>query len=229
MKGSVLSLFDFTGTAVEPWRKAGYDCWIVDFRHRYGTRKHVKKEGVVEVGVDLRHGWFPPPELKNVVFMSAFPPCTHVSVSGAKHFLKKGPRALSSALDMFATAKELGEWLGVPYFIENPISTFSTYCGKPDYSFHPCDFGGYLPEDDKHPRYSKYFPPRDAYFKKTCLWTGGGFIMPKEKRVEPGTKDALTFSQLGGNNSRETEFVRDITPRGFSQAVFESNCRKKNL
>src|SRR5438874_1852065 len=42
------------------------------------------------------------------------------------------------------------------------------------HTFDPCDFAGYLTD-----------PAPDRYTKKTCLWTGGGFIMPKPKRVEP--------------------------------------------
>jgi hypothetical protein len=57
--------------------------------------------------------------------------------------------------------------------LENPVGVLSSYWRKPDHTFDPCDYGGYLN------------PAGDAYTKKTCLWTGGGFIMPGKKPVDP--------------------------------------------
>lgn len=165
----------------------------------------------------------PPREIVGrIAFVAAFPDCTNTSVSGAKHFLNKGPRALSLSLDLFATSKEIGEWSGAPYMIENPVSTFSTYCGKPNYTFDPYEYGGYLPEGDAHPIWPEYITPRDAYPKKTCLWTGGGFVMPPVKtvNVEPGY--STQFKRLGGK-SLKTKNIRSATPRGFAEAVFQSN------
>ncbi|WP_052692149.1 hypothetical protein [Teredinibacter purpureus] len=179
MKDVAVFLFDLTGIMAAPWLDAGYTCYIVDIQHPMGITHDDKRPGLVKVGADLRGGWLPPSEIVGrIAFVAAFPECTNVAVSGAAHFLKKGARALSLSLDLFATSKEIGEWCGAPYMIENPISTFSTYCGKPDYIFNPYEYGGYLPENDRHPRWPEYIAPRDAYPKKTCLWTGNGFVMP---------------------------------------------------
>lgn len=91
-----------------------------------------------------------------------------------------------------------------PYLIENPVSTVATYWRKPDHQFDPCDYGGYLD------------PAGDYYTKKTCLWTGNGFVMPPPKRVEPteGSRLPATHDRAG---------VRSATPCGFAQAVFEAN------
>jgi hypothetical protein len=61
---------------------------------------------------------------------------------------------------------------------------------------------------------------RDAYPKKTCLWTGGGFLLPPMKPVEvrPGYSDQ--HHKLGGK-SIKTKNIRSATPRGFARAVFE--------
>lgn len=223
MKPVALFLFDYTGIMAEPWRQAGYDCYIVDLQHPAGIRKHSRKEGLFLVGTDLRHGWLPPAEIVGrIAFVGAFPECTNTAVSGAAHFVKKGPRALALSLDLFATAKEIGEWSGAPWFIENPVSTFSTYCGKPDYLFDPYEFGGYLPEDDSHPIWPEYISGRDAYPKKTCLWTGGGFVMPPKKPVEVGSGFSTQYSKLGGK-SLKTKNIRSATPRGFALAVFQAN------
>lgn len=174
MKDVVISLFDYTGIMVKPWLDAGYTCYIVDLQHKTGIHPDTKNPRLIRIGADIRHGWLPPKEtVGRIAFVMSFPECTNVAVSGAVHFLKKGPRALALSLDLFATSKEIGEWSGAPYAIENPISTFSTYCGKPDHIFDPFEYGGYLPENGKHPEYPDYIAPRDAYPKTTCLWTGG--------------------------------------------------------
>lgn len=92
--------------------------------------------------------------------------------------------------------------------IENPVSAVSTYWRKPDYTFNPCDYGGYLT------------PPDDAYTKRTCLWTGNGFAMPKPKPVKP--VEGSRMHSLGPSTDRAA--LRSITPQGFARAVFEANC-----
>jgi hypothetical protein len=107
---------------------------------------------------------------------------------------------------------------------------------KPDHAFHPCEFGGYLPADDKHPRWPEYIAPRDAYTKKTCLWVGGGFQMPTLRPVAPVvvsytkedgsvTSGSLQFGKLGGK-SMKTKNIRSATPRGFARAVFLANAER---
>lgn len=167
MKDVAIFLFDLTGIMAQPWLEAGYTCYIVDIQHPTGITPDNKRPGLFKVGADLRSGWLPPAEtVGRIAFVGAFPECTNVAVSGAAHFLKKGPRALALSLDLFATSKEIAEWSGAPYFIENPISTFSTYCGKPNHIFEPYRYGGYLPENDRRPRWPDYIAPRDAYPKK---------------------------------------------------------------
>ena len=56
-----------------------------------------------------------------------------------------------------------------PFLIENPVSQAATLWRKPDTIFNPFEFGGYLPEDDRHPDWPQYIKPRDAYRKKTGL------------------------------------------------------------
>lgn len=60
----------------------------------------------------------------------------------------------------------------------------STLWRKPDHYFDPYEYGGYLSqiEGSYHPK----MPYRNAYTKKTCLWTGNGFTMPDTKPVLGG-------------------------------------------
>ena len=125
-------------------------------------------------------------------------------------------------------ARDIGEAYGVPYAIENPVSVISSEWRKPDHMFQPCDFGGYLPEDDTSP-YPDIIPARDAYTKKTCLWTGNGFVMPAKRPVDPvkyQDRNGLNYSALHwklGGKSLRTKNIRSATPRGFAQAVFAAN------
>lgn len=220
-KDVAVFLFDLTGMMAEPWLAAGFTCYIVDIQHDYGIHVDKANPKLIRVGADIRNGWLPPSEITNrIAFVAAFPECTNVAVSGA--FLEKGARALSLSLDLFATSEEVAKWSGAPYFIENPVSTFSTYCGKPDYIFNPYEYGGYLPHNDRHPRWPSYIAPRDAYPKKTCLWTGGGFIMPKPIPVTPEPGYSQQHTKLGGK-SQKTKNIRSATPRGFAMAVYLAN------
>jgi hypothetical protein len=190
----VISCFDRSTNMVKPWAEAGYLCYCVDLQHPAGE---TRDGNIVRVGADMRD-WLPP--RGEVVFAAFFPPCTDVAVSGARWFKDKGLGGLIQALQLFDVSVKLAEWCGAPYLIENPVSTVSSYWRRPDHSFDPCDYG-------------------DPYTKKTCLWTGGGFRMPKKQRVEPteGSKMHLMAP------SPDRADRRSETPMGFARAVFEAN------
>ena len=144
--GTVVSLFDFSGKAVEPWVENGYRALIVDLQHKPGIHYHDRQTW--KMGFDLlANGYGDFVEyiedynlehvLSPVVFTFAFPPCDHLAVSGARWFKGKGLHKLADSIRMFANAAEICEKLGAPYCIENPVSTISTYWRKPDYTFHP--------------------------------------------------------------------------------------------
>lgn len=207
MKDVVLSLFDLTGNMARPWVEAGYTAVLVDLQHREGRRE---EGGVIKIGADIRHGWLPPRDLLDrIAFVAAFPPCDHLAVSGSRWFKGKGLRKLSLSIDLFATAAELAEWIGAPYLIENPVSTISSYWRKPDATFHPHEFTG--------------LEPSDNYTKKTCLWTGNGFVMPPScPDYTLGEPDARI---LGYSPGPDRKNLRSPTPMGFARAVFEANAR----
>lgn len=120
---------------VRSWAEAGYDCLCVDIQHPEG----LSVEGsITKVGIDIAH-YLPP--IHNYVAVFAFPPCTHLAVSGARWFKGKGLGKLSESIKLFHKSVLICEWSGAPYMIENPVSTTSTYWRKPDYSFDPCDYG----------------------------------------------------------------------------------------
>ena len=108
-------------------------------------------------------------EYDQIVFVAGFPVCTQLAVSGTSRWAEKrekDPHFQTRAMELVHECRVVGQLSGAPWFFENPVSAISSMYRKPDYTFHPFDFGGYLPEDDWHPLYPEYFPPRDAYGKK---------------------------------------------------------------
>lgn len=190
----VISCFDKSTNMVKPWADSGYKCYCVDIQHPKGQSRD---GNIIKVGADMLQ-WLPPREPIAAAFF--FPPCTDVAVSGARWFKDKGIGSLIQALRLFEISVKIAEWSGAPYAIENPVSTVSTYWRKPDYTFDPCDYG-------------------DPYTKKTCLWVGGGFVMPPKNRVEPVLGSKMHLMPPAADRADK----RSETPMGFAHAVFQSN------
>jgi hypothetical protein len=213
MRPVVLSLCDRTGTMVKPWAAAGCDCFCVDLQHPPGMSLP-GDETVFHIGADIHQwdGWGHLPGKPVIVF--AFPPCTDLAGSGARWWSGKGLTACIDALKLVDRCRELAEKFQCPWMLENPVGRLATCWRKPDHTFDPCDYGGYLT------------PPGDAYTKRTCLWTGSGFVMPDKRPVapegvRPGQPNAW-YSKVGGK-SEKTKNYRSQTPDGFARAVFEAN------
>lgn len=223
-------LYDLTGIMAKPWADAGYECWLFDGQHPAGV--HRGEDGVVRVGMwfdadrTSEHAdWIASVVGEGVAIVFGFPECTHLAVSGAAHFAKKladDPRIQEKAKLLARLVEQVGVVTCARWAAENPVSVLSTLWRKPDYSFHPYEYGGYLPEGDVHPLYPDYIAPRDAYPKKTCIWSGGGFIMPAKRPVSCPQGYSAQHRKLGGKSVR-TKNIRSATPRGFARAVFEAN------
>lgn len=189
MSGLVLSLFDLTGNMVKPWADAGYETLCID-QQRDGT--------------DILR-WLPPRREYKIVF--AFPPCTNLAVSGARWFKDKGLAGLGSAIELVERARDICEWSGAPWMLENPIGTLASYWRKPDHAFHPWQFAGHEPADN--------------YTKKTCLWTGTGFVMPRAFPLLDAVAPDDRIHKAPPSADRAN--FRSATPMGFARAVFEAN------
>ena len=84
--------------------------------------------------------------------MIAHPPCTHLAVSGARHFKLKRALFLQQSALRFV---ELLMDAPIPRIcIENPVSVISSHIRKPDQIIQPWQFG-------------------HGETKKTCLWLKG--------------------------------------------------------
>jgi len=231
----VISLYDFTGEALKPWAEQGYTCYAYDIQHeKDNPRKECvgkgaiwytycdlqKNSGTVHKTLIEHH------ERHDVIFGMAFPVCTDMAVSGAAHFAKKAeanPLFQEQAVKHAIDCADLFDDLGCPYFVENPVSVLATKWRKSDYRFHPYEYGGYIPYGEaQHPLWPEYIAPQDAYPKKTCLWTGNGFVMPTKVSVELKKGYSKQHLKLGGKSAR-TKNIRSATPRGFARAVMEAN------
>ena len=221
-RGIVISLADLTGMMAAPWASAGYEVILVDPQHPEG----VNQDGLVtKVGRVLDH-----PETwavlraaiatGRVVAVFGFPVCTELAVSGTARWADKraaDPNFQARAMALVHECRVVGELSGAPWFFENPVSAISSIYRKPDHTFHPFEFGGYLPDDDEHPLYPEYFPPRDGYGKKTCLWSGGGdsscrrpgrWLSLKGSATGRGRAGHTTPSAVGQSGRRTSEAPR---------------------
>lgn len=82
----------------------------------------------------------------------AFPPCTHLAVSGARYFLEKQKDGRQkAAIDFFL---KFANAQCPKIAIENPVGIMSTYYRKPDQIIQPWQFG-------------------HGETKRTCLWLKG--------------------------------------------------------
>ena len=230
---TVISLYDYTGVAVRPWAEAGHTCLCYDIQHEGskvelvagGGSIHYLKADLynVETNVLLHEEHLN----EDVIFAMAFPVCTDLAVSGAAWFkakAEKDPKFQKKAVQNAVRCSQIFKSWGVPFYIENPVSVLATQWRKPDYRFHPYEYGGYIKAGQEvHPLYPEYIAPMDAYSKRTCLWTGGDFIMPEKKPVEcHNFGNSTQHAKLGGK-SMKTKNIRSATPRGFAEAIYQAN------
>ena len=136
----VLVACEYSGRVREAFRKLGHDAWSCDILESEDDSEfHIQTciEDVINDGWDL---------------MIAHPPCTHLAVSGARHFKAKQESGVQQeALDFVRLLLEAD----IPKIaLENPISIVSSKIRKPDQIIQPWQFG-------------------HGETKATCLWLKG--------------------------------------------------------
>lgn len=133
----VLVACEYSGRVREAFRKLGHEAWSCDLLEAEdGSPYHYKGDvfDIIDQGWDL---------------MIAHPPCTHLAVSGARHFAAKiADGRQQAAIDFFMKlANSPVERIAV----ENPVCIMSTKWRKPDQTIQPWMFG-------------------HGETKATCLW-----------------------------------------------------------
>jgi hypothetical protein len=147
----VLVACEYSGVVRDAFTKAGHYAMSCDLLPTDAPGLHHQGD-VLPL---LSQGWD---------LLIAFPPCTHLAVSGAAHFAaKKASGVQDQALDF------VRQLLNAPIpriALENPISIISSHIRKPDQIIQPYDFG-------------------HDVSKRTCLWLKGLPKLVPTAYVEP--------------------------------------------
>lgn len=144
----VLVACEYSGRVRDAFRALGYDAMSCDLLPTEVPGPHYQGD-VRDV---LGDGWD---------LMIAHPPCTHLAVSGARHFFRK-EREQAEALDFVRLL------LAAPIpriALENPVSVISSRIRKPDQVIQPWQFG-------------------HGETKATCLWLRGLPLLTPTNVVE---------------------------------------------
>ena len=131
----VLVACEYSGRVRDAFRRHGHDAWSCDLLECEADPSHHLQQPVEQV---LADGWD---------LMVAHPPCTHLAVSGSRHFHRK-QREQAEALDFVRLLMDshIPRWC-----IENPVSIISSALRPPDQIIQPWQFG-------------------HGETKATCLW-----------------------------------------------------------
>lgn len=190
------------------FRKLGYEAYSCDIQDCSGgyPEWHIKGDAIKEA-YSGKYG-----------MMIAFPPCTHLSVSGAAWFAEKiKDGRQQQGIDFFM------KLINVPInmiAIENPVSIMSRIYQKPNQIINPYYFGDPTP-------------------KKTCLWLKNmpplfhakeiDLFNTKITHVKPeyiiGKRDGKKYSKIHymsvGKEPGERAKLRSKTFKGIAKAMAE--------
>jgi hypothetical protein len=183
----VLVACEFSGRVRSSFAELGHDATSCDFLPTEIEGPHYQGD----IRVILNDGWD---------LLIAHPPCTHLSVSGARWFKDK-KHEQEEALDLVRLLLECG----IPRIcLENPVSIISTRIRKPDQIIQSYQFG-------------------DPEAKKTCLWLKGlphlvpTNILPKPECGYWSNQTPSGQNKLGPSPTREKE--RGRTYWGIAKAM----------
>ena len=131
----VLVACEYSGRVRDAFRLRGHEAWSCDLLECEADPRWHYQAPVEEV---LHRGWD---------LMIAHPPCTHLAVSGSRHFHRK-QREQAEALDFVRLLMDapIPRWC-----IENPVSVISSAIRPADQVIQPWQFG-------------------HGETKATCLW-----------------------------------------------------------
>jgi len=189
----ILIACEFSGVVREAFTKLGHDVTSCDLEPTSLPGKHYQGD----VNDIINDGWD---------MMIAFPPCTHLAVSGARHFeQKRKDGRQQQGIDFFMSIVNAP----IPKIaVENPIGIMSSIYRKPNQIIHPYHFG-------------------HQASKSTCLWlkelpllnhtnvvSKGEFVtFPSGKRMTKWYADSAK------NNAVTRTKIRNTTFQGIADAM----------
>jgi hypothetical protein len=177
----VLVACEYSARVRDAFRSHGHHAWSCDLLPCEGDPQWHLQQPVEEV---LHDGWD---------LMIAHPPCTHLAVSGSRHFHRK-QREQAEALDFVRLLMDapIDRWC-----IENPVSVISSSIRQPDQIIQPWQFG-------------------HGEVKATCLWLKNLSNL-KPTQVVEGREAKVHRMPPGPNRWKE----RSRTYQGIADAMAE--------
>ena len=189
----VLIACEFSGTVRDAFTKLGHDAWSCDLEPSLKPGNHYQGD-VMDI---INDKWD---------LMIAHPPCTHLAVSGARHFAqKRADGRQQQGIDFFM---KLANSNIHRYAIENPIGIMSSEWRKPDQIIQPYHFG-------------------HNASKSTCLWIKNLPLLKSTNIVDKG--EFVTFpsgkrmtkwyADSAKHSPKEREKIRNKTFQGIADAM----------
>ena len=189
----VLVACEFSGTVRDAFAKLGHEAWSCDLEPSQSNGNHYQGDmfDIINEGWDL---------------MIAHPPCTHLAVSGARHFAKKqADGRQQQGIDFFIKVVSSN----VPMTaVENPIGIMSSIYRKPDQIIQPWQYG-------------------HKTTKATCLWLKGLPLLNPTNIVEKGEfvvfpsgkRMSKWYADSAKHSPKERERIRNKTFQGIADAM----------
>tara|TARA_Y100001973_G_C5141040_1_gene302932 strand:+ start:406 stop:1023 length:618 start_codon:yes stop_codon:yes gene_type:complete len=175
-------------------RKLGHEAYSCDILECSGGFPEWHIQG--DIIEQLDKGWD---------ILIAFPPCTDLAVSGARHFPQKiADGRQQQGIDFFMAMINAP----IPKIaVENPIGIMSTKYRKPDQIIHPYMFG-------------------DKASKSTCLWLKGLPKLVPTDIVDKG--EFIEFTSKKGVKKRQAKWYFDALKNAKTNAE-RSTLRSKTF
>lgn len=179
----VLVACEFSGIVRTAFRNKGHDAWSCDLLPAEDNSPYHKQCDILEL---INYPYWD--------LLIAFPPCTHLAVSGARWFKEKiieQKKALDFILIILnAKISKIA--------LENPIGIISTKIRKPDQIIQPWQFG-------------------HAETKATCLWLKNLPLLQPTNMIPPPYKQRIYLEPPGPNRWKN----RSRTYEGIAEAMAE--------
>ena len=181
----VLIACEFSGTVRDAFIRGGHEAMSCDLEPCDTPGPHYKGDVMDIIGA----GWD---------LMIAHPPCTHLAVSGARHFAKKqADGRQQQGIDFFMALANSN----IPrYAIENPIGIMSSKWRKPEQIIQPWEYG-------------------HSVTKATCLWLKG---LPLLQPTNIVSKGEVVISKSGNRMSKWYYETSKLTLKGGIRAKARS-------
>lgn len=177
------------------FRKIGHEAFSCDKKECTGGHPEWHIQG--DVLSILRDKWD---------MIIGFPPCTHLSASGASFWPVKQKDGRQQAA--FEFVLKIWEAPCDYIAIENPVGWLGTNWRKPDQVFHPYHFG-------------------DPYLKRTCLWLKGLNKLVHTNVVEPTAH--WTSGSSRGSMLKDGKRKKSKLPNGTANSSTERSKTFKGV